>query len=384
MVRGAGPGVEKEAPRGRGRGRARSASSGGRRGRWGGGTTCRRSWPWRARAPAPWGPRPADKPRADSDRAQRWRLSLATLLFFTVPLSARLRLGAGTPGPPAAGRAWLAGHLANFSLAFCDAYTVWDLLAATDDVCSPDALLDDVPPAGRGGPGPWDSCAGCVRAYRRLDRHAREKYDEFDSFLRRYLPAEDYSVRSCLGDCKAVYKAWLCSEYFNVTQQQCRRRVPCKQYCLEVQTRCPFVLPDNDDLIYGGLPGFICAGWLEAPAGGEEAECCDVKWDSCDLPPDGGNASARTPESQPTPDHHQQQQQRRPRRRRQQQRRRPPRPARSAHARPSPPPVSAGSRLRLRLCVLVLVLLRTVVSLGGGGAGLEALPPREEGGARDE
>ncbi|PKU28445.1 transhypothetical protein [Limosa lapponica baueri] len=59
---------------------------------------------------------------------------------------------------------------------------------------------------------------------------------------------------------RAVYKAWLCSEYFNVTQQQCRHRIPCKQYCLEVQTRCPFVLPDNDELIYGGLPGFICTG----------------------------------------------------------------------------------------------------------------------------
>lgn len=45
-----------------------------------------------------------------------------------------------------------------------------------------------------------------------------------------------------------------------MTQQQCRQRIPCKQYCLEVQTRCPFVLPDNDELIYGGLPGFICTG----------------------------------------------------------------------------------------------------------------------------
>lgn len=45
-----------------------------------------------------------------------------------------------------------------------------------------------------------------------------------------------------------------------MTQQQCRHRIPCKQYCLEVQTRCPFVLPDNDELIYGGLPGFICTG----------------------------------------------------------------------------------------------------------------------------
>ncbi|ERE65136.1 transmembrane protein, partial [Cricetulus griseus] len=57
---------------------------------------------------------------------------------------------------------------------------------------------------------------------------------------------------------RAVYKAWLCSEYFSVTQHECQHWVPCKQYCLEVQTRCPFILPDNEEMVYGGLPGFIC------------------------------------------------------------------------------------------------------------------------------
>ncbi|KAL1773070.1 Transmembrane FAM155A, partial [Sigmodon hispidus] len=55
-----------------------------------------------------------------------------------------------------------------------------------------------------------------------------------------------------------VYKAWLCSQYFEVTQFNCRKTIPCKQYCLEVQTRCPFILPDNDEVIYGGLSSFIC------------------------------------------------------------------------------------------------------------------------------
>ncbi|KAF7252661.1 hypothetical protein EYD10_02081 [Varanus komodoensis] len=55
-----------------------------------------------------------------------------------------------------------------------------------------------------------------------------------------------------------VYKAWLCSQYFEVTQSHCNNTIPCKQYCLEVQTRCPFILPDNDDVIYGGLSSFIC------------------------------------------------------------------------------------------------------------------------------
>lgn len=40
----------------------------------------------------------------------------------------------------------------------------------------------------------------------------------------------------------------------------CSNRIPCRKYCLEVQQRCPFILPDNDELIYGGSPSFICTG----------------------------------------------------------------------------------------------------------------------------
>ncbi|TRZ05950.1 hypothetical protein HGM15179_021157, partial [Zosterops borbonicus] len=191
---------------------------------------------------------------------------------------------------------------------------------------------------------------------------------------------------------QAVYKAWLCSEYFNVTQQQCRQRIPCKQYCLEVQTRCPFVLPDNDELIYGGLPGFICTGLLENQLPDEEAKCCEVQWDSCEHPPDSNEDTS--PKSTASESlhfhrhdphlHHQRQnhyhlyhhhhhQYHQPRS-------------------PSLLPVSAGSRLcssRIRLCVLVLMLLHTMVSFssvhgGAGGLGLEAPPALEESVARDE
>ncbi|XP_015278795.1 PREDICTED: transmembrane protein FAM155B-like [Gekko japonicus] len=191
----------------------------------------------------------------------------------------------------------------------------------------------------------------------------------------------------------AVYKAWLCSEYFNVTQLQCQHRIPCKQYCLEVQTRCPFVLPDNDELIYGGLPGFICTGLLENQFPNAEAKCCDVQWDSCDRQPDSNyNASTKSTESESfhkqhhdTPLHQQQHhyhlyyhhhQYHQPH--------------------PSLLPVSAGSRLsnsKIRLCVLVLMLLHTMVSFStvhssgaivNGGLSLEALPTMDESLTRDE
>uniref|UniRef100_A0A8D2Q1N1 Family with sequence similarity 155 member B n=1 Tax=Varanus komodoensis TaxID=61221 RepID=A0A8D2Q1N1_VARKO len=194
---------------------------------------------------------------------------------------------------------------------------------------------------------------GCLEAYQRLDQHAQEKYEEFDLLLEKYLQAEDYSVRSCVQDCKAVYKAWLCSEYFKVTQLQCQHRIPCKQYCLEVQTRCPFVLPDNDELIYGGLPGFICTGLLESQLPDRDAKCCDVRWDSCERHPESSdNASAGPTDSEPF-----------------------------------------HRNSRIRLCVLVLMLLHTMVSFSsvhssgdaaGGGLSLDPLPALEESRARDE
>ncbi|XP_068918566.1 NALCN channel auxiliary factor 2 [Petaurus breviceps papuanus] len=285
--------------------------------------------------------------------------------------------------PPASQRNLLQGHFRNYTLAFCDSYSVADLLlgmAHQDSLdCSLDALLADLLAA---GPGAWEACLSCVQLYQRLDEHAQEKYDEFECLLQKYLQAEEYSVRSCMGDCKAVYKAWLCSEYFNVTQQNCHPRVPCKQYCLEVQTRCPFVLPDNDELIYGGLPGFICAGVMESLRGPEEAECCEVNLKPC-ASLGGSQGSSWGGRAFPEPSQHQQL---------------PP----SHHhllapAVYRPPslllPVSGGSCLspsRIRLCVLVfsLMLLHTVAnfssSQSAGGLGLQVLPALEEGVSTEE
>ncbi|KAJ8348817.1 hypothetical protein SKAU_G00274060 [Synaphobranchus kaupii] len=41
---------------------------------------------------------------------------------------------------------------------------------------------------------------------------------------------------------------------FNATQSQCHYRIPCKQYCLEVQTRCPVCVTRQRRL---GLRGVI-------------------------------------------------------------------------------------------------------------------------------
>uniref|UniRef100_A0A8C2SRK1 Family with sequence similarity 155 member A n=1 Tax=Coturnix japonica TaxID=93934 RepID=A0A8C2SRK1_COTJA len=232
-------------------------------------------------------PRRSDKPVADPERAQKWRLSLASLLFFTVLLSdhlwlcagaklrARERSGAGrprgrapralqeppagsceaflgnlsrAPGPascpaaradldsacarlhslqrllgsfagvplrsppatalfssPSSKRNFLQAYFRNFNLSFCDTYTIWDLLremGGPDSLdCSVDNLMVDLVAAAAGALG-GEACSSCVQAYQRLDQHAQEKYEEFDLLLEKYLQSDEYSVRSCIRDCK--------------------------------------------------------------------------------------------------------------------------------------------------------------------------------------
>ncbi|KAM6955340.1 NALCN channel auxiliary factor 1 [Lycodopsis pacificus] len=381
-------------------------------------------------------PRENEKPFTESERAQRWRLSLASLLFITVLLSDHLWFCAEakltrtrdkrsekglaftdtgeypnslhrqhippSPDPNRLARKqdviflgnstkplWrmdtchpdslskdcftftdartvclgLSGggergtplayvNLSDLYLSFCNSYSLLDLFygfTSPDDLnCTLDMAMG-VDLLG---------CSKCVRAYQLLDQRAEDNYREFELLVQKY-ETDAYSVRTCMEECKMVYKPWLCSQYFQTTQMHCSKRIPCGQYCLEVQQRCPFVLPDNDDLIHGGSPSFICTGLLEDyPSGVDpDAECCDVRWD---LKVD--NRSRGTLKRTHPPCQH--------------------RTSLSS---------SAACRLcnsRLKLCLLVLVLLHTVASLTAShnatGLGLPAITPLEESPASEE
>ncbi|XP_029348730.1 transmembrane protein FAM155A [Echeneis naucrates] len=382
-------------------------------------------------------PRENEKPFTESERAQRWRLSLASLLFITVLLSDHLwfcaeakltrtrdkRSDEGlaitdmgdnpnslphrhrTPTSPDPHRLnseqdtiflgnstkslWrmdachpdslsadcftftdaetvclgLSGggergaqlsyvNLSDLYLSFCNTYSLLDLFNGFTSPVDLNCTLDTA--TGTDQPG----CSRCVRAYQRLDLEAEENYREFELLVQKY-ETDVYSVRTCMEECKRVYKPWLCSQYFQTTQMHCSKRIPCGQYCLEVQQRCPFILPDNDDLIHGGSPSFICTGLLEDYSSGvnPDAECCDVRWD---LKVD--NRSRGTlKRTHPSCQH---------------------RTSLSS---------SAACRLcnsRLKLCLLVLVLLHTVASLTAShnatGLGLPTITPLEESPANEE
>uniref|UniRef100_A0A5F9C8M1 Family with sequence similarity 155 member A n=1 Tax=Oryctolagus cuniculus TaxID=9986 RepID=A0A5F9C8M1_RABIT len=162
---------------------------------------------------------------------------------------------------------------------------------------------------------------------------------------------------SCFSP-QIVYKAWLCSQYFEVTQLNCRKTIPCKQYCLEVQTRCPFILPDNDDVIYGGLSSFICTGLYETFLTSDDPECCDVRREE---PAQGPARAAAAAQGR-----------------------------RALCPGPSLAPSSA-TRLcggRLKLCVLVLMLLHTVLTASAAQSAaalsLRGLPALDDNSTNEE
>ncbi|XP_061780192.1 NALCN channel auxiliary factor 1 [Nerophis lumbriciformis] len=315
------------------------------------------------------------KPFTDSERAQRWRLSVASLLFLTVLLSHQLWFCAEaklarsrdksslSPQTRSARRSladdifvgnssqhlWLlescqadscltladADHLcrllslreismSRLYLSFCNSYSLLDLFYGSSSPdhlnCSLDVLADR----------DTSRCSLCVQAYQRLDLHAQEKYDDFELLTWKYEPAS-YSVRSCMSHCKTAYKPWLCAQYFHTSQQSCRRKVSCQQYCLEVQQSCPFILPDNEDLIHGGTPSFICTGLLRENGPESKAVCCDVRWDS-NINGPSGEAQQRTASSC--------------------------QPKGTSVTSIASPRLCSG---RLKICLLVLVLLHTVI-----------------------
>ncbi|XP_020794740.1 NALCN channel auxiliary factor 1 [Boleophthalmus pectinirostris] len=373
-------------------------------------------------------PRENEKPFTESERAQRWRLSLASLLFITVLLSDHLWFCAEAKLTRTRDKRWdeglavtdmgeysllypkmtphpyrLAGeptntiflenstkplrrmdtcrpdsvskdcytftdaktvcrglsntgdngtqfayvNLSDLYLSFCNSYSLLDLFNGFTSVNNTNCTsLDE------------QGCAECVEAFQLLDQQAEDNYKEFETLITKY-ETDVYSVRTCMEECKMVYKPWLCSQYFQTNQYHCTNRIPCNQYCFEVQQRCPFILPDNDDLIHGGSPSFVCTGLLEDYPSGVDPRsyCCDVRWD---LRVD--NRSLGSLKRTHPPCQH--------------------RTSLSS---------AAACRLcnsRLKLCLLVLVLLHTVASLTAShnatGLGLPTITPLEESPANEE
>lgn len=219
-------------------------------------------------------PRDNQKPFTDSERAQRWRLSLASLLFLTILLSDHLwfcaeatlartrdKFASTHPLSPQtySAHSSLRGNpddifignstkhlwrletchrdsLSNDCFTFLDADELCRGLSDREGTravnmsnlylsfCNSYSLLDllygSTSPDNLNcsldalGDGDANRCSLCVQAYQRYDQHAQEKYEDFELLTQKYEPGA-YSVRTCMEQCKVGCKQ---------TNKTCKKR----------------------------------------------------------------------------------------------------------------------------------------------------------------
>ncbi|GCC22152.1 hypothetical protein chiPu_0000537 [Chiloscyllium punctatum] len=191
-----------------------------------------------------------EKPCVDSQRAEKWQMSLASMFLFAVLLSDYFCSCAGTKlrSGETAGRIWsdpaprqnlatphgqsqrraqcdlsltnltdpgeeleracrlipkgldsacLWSYFSHLRLSFCNSYTVADLLR---DYVNPNGLNCSLDMRISDDGGAMAVCSECIKAYQMEDQHAQEKYEEFEAMLQKYLES-GYSVKSCPSDC---------------------------------------------------------------------------------------------------------------------------------------------------------------------------------------
>nr|XP_032834558.1 transmembrane protein FAM155A-like [Petromyzon marinus] len=277
---------------------------------------------------------------------------------------------------------------------FCSRYTLGDAVAAYSPRAEAEAWRCPGAAAGKGATeaaaaagAAGGSCRACLAEFVRRDVEARGKHREFEEMMAKYVPRG--SLPGWTPRCKSEYRRWLCAELLAVSQSGCTAPRPCRLYCFSVLGACPFILPDSDDHLHGGLPGFLCPNFpgRGSPTSSTHEPLC------CDWWPDSGPAPA-------TPTQGQQQQQ--------QQRRRgqaatgaseeedvsssssSPTSSASSASSPTSSSSSSSSRARrpccssrLRLCALVLALLHAVVTVAalGHAPGPGAWPSAADAGA---
>ncbi|TRZ03459.1 hypothetical protein DNTS_008869 [Danionella cerebrum] len=247
-------------------------------------------------------PREDEKPLVtDSERAQRWRLSLASLLFITVLLSdhlwfcaeakltrtrdKRLEHGAhilssshqteqsliflGNSTKPlwrletchpdslskncltfVEAEAVCSGlsewNLSDFYLSFCNSYSLLDLFYG---FASPDNLTCSLDMADASG------CSRCVQAYQRYDRRAQEKYREFELMVQKY-EMDVYSVRTCMEECTVGPRCFFPLLGLGTAYGSKQTRLVCLDAVISFVSR----LRKKKPLVHGPLQGCESAG----------------------------------------------------------------------------------------------------------------------------
>ncbi|XP_076363173.1 NALCN channel auxiliary factor 2-like isoform X2 [Tachypleus tridentatus] len=211
---------------------------------------------------------------------QRWRLCLASLLFFSVVLldnfmaclsvrdstvySARFHnpsipdsfgseisricpVSQGLNQPQCLSLAYLCAlspgrereeHLLYQRPCFCSHYLLTSVLG---------------PQGIKGSP---EDCRTALTSVINLDTMAQQATCEFEALLARYDCRGQYSVRFFCQECEKVYREWVCAMLlpFFFRDEPIR---PCRTFCHRVEQQCPYFHPHTKEQ-YAGEPVFKC------------------------------------------------------------------------------------------------------------------------------
>ncbi|XP_077987556.1 NALCN channel auxiliary factor 2-like [Glandiceps talaboti] len=216
---------------------------------------------------------------------QRWRLSLASLLFFTILLSNQdignvfawrtCSRTTYTDYIPKCNIEDQCFHLTSESvddicnhrgteldirLQFCTSIPFSNLFVNASENCT--SLQHN------------KECRTSLRTLQETDSKAEQLFGDFSDILGRYDCIDGFSTMYRCSDCLTAYKEWICATEFSFYESG-KAVKPCINTCHRVAARCPYLLPN---ITYTGLPVFLCpdfAGYQNVQFYGKASDCFD-------------------------------------------------------------------------------------------------------------
>lgn len=206
------------------------------------------------------------------DVLQRWRISLASLLFFItmVTETSGITLKLSTPrileevfsiqptNHVYSRHQCLSlrreydlcdltldvrqEQMRNLHLKFCDLYPLYSIVNSRTREC----IVNGTP----------KECRQCLRELEQLDADVDSMFCGFDDLIDRYDCAQPFASKWTCADCAESYKNWLCAMHvpYYVGDEKV---LPCVEFCVNVEEICPFFRPQIL-VTHAGDPSFIC------------------------------------------------------------------------------------------------------------------------------
>ncbi|XP_064119527.1 uncharacterized protein LOC135224455 [Macrobrachium nipponense] len=100
-----------------------------------------------------------------------------------------------------------------------------------------------------------ESCRRTAHHLMERDKMVGRLVYQHSDMIMKYNCEYNYSVTQNCDACKEAYQYWVCSQFFPVYLKGHIVK-PCRQFCHEVERKCPYLLPKDKPV--AGEPSFLC------------------------------------------------------------------------------------------------------------------------------